>query len=65
VGGDLLLAAEREAARRGFSELTLWVLETNYPACAFYEKHGYWCDGSRKVETRGPGVSLPQVRYRK
>jgi GNAT superfamily N-acetyltransferase len=51
------LASEYEAA-------TLWVLEANPRARAFYERAGWAPDGARKAEERW-GVRAPEVRYRK
>jgi len=50
-----------EFERRGFAEVTLWVLEENRNARRFYEKSGFRLDGA----SRGyPRTSVPEVRYR-
>lgn len=61
-GRQLLEAAMRFASRREFQELTLWVLETNTTARAFYEACGFHADGATKTDPRG-GFSLFEVRY--
>lgn len=50
-----------EFRRRGFSELTLWVLEQNWKARQFYEHSGFRVDGGRKTY---PGTEVREVRYR-
>ncbi|HWC75533.1 MAG TPA: GNAT family N-acetyltransferase [Gemmatimonadales bacterium] len=51
----------REFARRGFREVTLWVLEENRKARAFYEQYGFELDGGKKEYY---GTHVPEVRYR-
>lgn len=49
-------------AQQGFSEATLWVLETNDRARRFYEKAGWLPDGaSMQVEWRTAAIT--EVRY--
>lgn len=60
-GRALLEHALAEFARRGFPEVTLWVLEQNRGARGFYEKLGFRPDGGRRT---GPGTAVPEVRYR-
>lgn len=50
-----------EFRRRGFAELTLWVLEENRDARRFYEKYGFRQDGGTR---RYPKTQVPEVRYR-
>jgi GNAT superfamily N-acetyltransferase len=50
-----------EFQRRGFAEVTLWVLEENRDARRFYEKHGFHLDGGTR---RYPRTQVPEVRYR-
>jgi GNAT superfamily N-acetyltransferase len=64
VGGVLFRAARREALERDFSSLSLWVLDTNTRARAFYATVGLATDGASKVEELGPGVRVHEVRYR-
>jgi len=51
----------REFATRGFSALTLWVLEENRPARRFYERYGFRQDTATR---RYPKTTVPEVRYR-
>ncbi|HEY3220029.1 MAG TPA: GNAT family N-acetyltransferase [Gemmatimonadales bacterium] len=50
-----------EFRRRGFTEVTLWVLEENWKARRFYEKHGFQLDGGSR---RYGKTNVPEVRYR-
>jgi ribosomal protein S18 acetylase RimI-like enzyme len=50
-----------EFRRRGFSAVTLWVLEENWPARRFYETYGFTLDGGSRTY---PRTSVPEVRYR-
>ena len=50
-----------EFRRRGFAEVTLWVLEENRSARQFYERYGYHSDGGTR---RSPTTGVPEVRYR-
>jgi ribosomal protein S18 acetylase RimI-like enzyme len=50
-----------EFARRGFTAVTLWVLEENRNARRFYEKYGFALDGGTR---RYPKTHVPEVRYR-
>ena len=50
-----------EFRRRGFAELTLWVLEENLSARQFYEKYGFRLDGGTRTY---PKTEVPEVRYR-
>lgn len=46
----------------GYHEVVLWVLEANWRARKFYEKTGFYSDGSQKfIEI---GCLLPEIRYR-
>jgi GNAT superfamily N-acetyltransferase len=65
IGQELLNAAEARARGDGFSELSLWVLEANQRARAFYEKFGFVLDGSTKEDERRGGFVIREVRYRK
>ncbi len=51
-----------EFRRRGFAEVTLWVLEENRSARRFYEKHGFDLDGGKRTY---PTTQVPEVRYRR
>ncbi len=50
-----------EFRRRGFAEVTLWVLEENWNARRFYEKSGFRLDGGSRTY---PRTKVPEVRYR-
>jgi GNAT superfamily N-acetyltransferase len=63
TGRALIERAEAEL-RRSYTEATLWVLEDNPRARAFYERAAWSPDGERKSEERW-GVRAPEVRYRK
>ena len=60
-GRALLDHAFAEFRRRGFGEVTLWVLEGNASARRFYEGLGFKQDGGRQTY---PGTEVPEVRYR-
>jgi GNAT superfamily N-acetyltransferase len=62
--GRALLERSEEQLRSSFGEATLWVLEDNPRARAFYERGGWTPDGLRKSEERW-GVHAPELRYRK
>ena len=61
LGRQLLNHAFAEFRRRGYREVTLWVLTENASARAFYEKVGFWNDGGTK---NYPATDVPEVRYR-
>ena len=50
-----------ELRRRKFTELTLWVLERNQKARAFYERCGFREDGGKRTYSH---TNVPEVRYR-
>lgn len=60
-GRTLLDLVRAEFKRRGFAELTLWVLTENHPARAFYERYGFTLDD---VTRTYPKTQVPEVRYR-
>ena len=61
--GHALLEAAEEALAHAHGEATLWVLEQNAPARAFYERHGWHEDqGSYDRDRWG---WAPSMRYRK
>ena len=57
LGRALLRASESRLAP---GTATLWVIERNNPACAFYERAGWTHDGVRRDDVWGP-----ELRYRK
>ena len=62
--GRALIERAEETLRGVYAEATLWVLEDNPRARAFYERAGWSTDGERKTEERW-GVHAPEIRYRK
>lgn len=60
-GRVLIDHVSAEFRRRGFEELTLWVLEENWKARQFYEKRGFKPDGGTR---RSPHTDVSEVRYR-
>ncbi len=62
--GRALIERSEEHLRSSYDEATLWVLEDNPRARAFYERGGWAPDGERKSEERW-GVHAAEVRYRK
>jgi len=62
IGGSLIGAVEERLRARGFTALSLWVLEDNAIARAFYEARGYRPEGARKIITIG-GEELLHCRY--
>jgi GNAT superfamily N-acetyltransferase len=63
IGGRLYAAGIAALAAR-FEEATLWVLDSNARARAFYERHGWQLDGAVKRETFD-GIDVGVVRYRR
>jgi GNAT superfamily N-acetyltransferase len=55
-------AAIDSMASYGFRHAILWVFEDNTPARAFYERHGWSCDGVREAFEVG-GQTPYEVRY--
>lgn len=63
--GRALCAALLDRARQHrFDQLTLWVLEPNRRARAFYEACGFAPDGCEKIDRRFGDFELLEVRYR-
>jgi GNAT superfamily N-acetyltransferase len=63
-GGLLFDLSVVHARRVEVSSLTLWVVEKNVTARAFYEKKGMTPDGGRTTHTLGADGTMPVVRYR-
>lgn len=63
AGSALLLWTLEELKKMGYTSASLWVLEDNARARAFYEKCGFIHDGARK--TIELGKKLKEVRYTK
>lgn len=64
LGTALLRAVGDFWGRRRIAELVLWVFEANRPARAFYERMGWWHDGSTQVDDFGSAQAV-EVRYRR
>lgn len=62
-GRALCEAGLVRAVERGFRRLTLWVLEINTPACAFYEAFGFEADGVTKIDMSSRDALVAR-RYR-
>ncbi|HET9743115.1 MAG TPA: GNAT family N-acetyltransferase [Terriglobales bacterium] len=63
AGRALALCAKERLASLGFSEATLWVLESNQRAREFYVKNGWIPDTKLKIERRPGGIELREMRY--
>ncbi len=57
IGNALVSACFAEGARLGYKGITAWVLSTNAPARAFYEKFGGEIVEERESDDRHEGVS--------
>ena len=64
VGGRLMNAVLGRLAEAGFTEATLWVLDSNVRARRFYEAGGWSADGALKSD-ESRGFPIMEVRYRK
>ena len=62
IGARLFAAAIGELENEGFRNIYLWVLEENYRARAFYEKHGFTLSGDVNADNIG-GRDVNEVRY--
>ena len=65
AGRALCEHACREAAARGHTNVTLWVMSGNTRARRFYERLGYSADGSLRSNTHLIGHPFDELRYRK
>jgi GNAT superfamily N-acetyltransferase len=64
TGRRLMEAALDGLAGLGFTQATLWVLESNTRARRFYEAGGWSADGTVKLDD-SRGFALSEVRYRR
>lgn len=64
AGRRLLDAVLAGLNRKNFRDVTLWVLEENLRARAFYEAVGWTADGTAKRDVVG-GVPVTELRYRR
>ena len=62
--GRALIARGEQELSALYAQATLWVLDDNPRARAFYEAAGWSSDGATKSDERW-GVRAPEVRYRK
>lgn len=65
AGRRLMETAHAELAGAGFSEVTLWVLEGNARALAFYQTLGYQRDQGLVHEQERGGATLREWRLRR
>lgn len=65
AGKALLMKSEEGLRAKGFSEVFLWVLDSNERARRFYERRGYTPDGAEKTELLRQTHEIREVRYRK
>lgn len=63
VGRSLMASSIRTLSASGYTVATLWVLDTNAAAAAFYRATGWLPDGASKHEVVG-GVAIRDLRYR-
>ena len=63
AGAALLERAVTALCEAGHAAASLWVLEDNPRARAFYELHGWFVDGASK-RAEFLGVEIDEVRYR-
>lgn len=64
VGTELLQAVLERLRLLRFTAATLWVLDENSRARAFYEAAGFSKEGAERTETDLIGSPLHEVRYR-
>lgn len=64
IGKQLHDALLKEFLKRGFTEATLWVMDSNDRTRLWYARQGWTEDGSRK-EAEVWGARVLEVRYRK
>jgi ribosomal protein S18 acetylase RimI-like enzyme len=62
--GRALLGAGTSALAARFDQATLWVLDANARARAFYERHGWRADGAVRRAPLGE-IEVAEVRYRR
>ena len=62
IGRELVTRACEELAEMGYAEVTLWSLQENDEANAFYEALGFERDGTTQVRER---LGAQEARYRR
>ncbi|HEY6636876.1 MAG TPA: GNAT family N-acetyltransferase [Solirubrobacterales bacterium] len=63
AGSALMHTALVQLADLPYDEVVLWTFKENAPAIAFYERHGWRCDGDEKVHPRTEAVAI-RLRHR-
>lgn len=64
LGRDLMRASLQTVHRAGFTEATLWALDTNERARSFYAAGGWTLDGLTRQDN-SHGFPINEVRYRR
>ncbi|MGH7995003.1 MAG: GNAT family N-acetyltransferase [Opitutaceae bacterium] len=64
-GSRLCQAAIAAATALGYGQLTLWVLDTNTRAVAFYRRHGFREDGGVRRDEVAAGYRIREIRMRR
>src|SRR5262245_43049898 len=62
IGSALIAEARERVARDGFEEISLWTLNGNERAKAFYERLGWSSDGETRFD---PSARAPALRMRR
>ena len=65
VGHQLMQALEQWLRQKGASTATLWLLQGNQRAQAFYRRQGFEFDGATKEDSLGSNVTLNLARMRR
>lgn len=64
IGRSLMAASVQALRDAGFAAASLWVLDTNVRAIAFYEAAGWLRDGATRDDVVG-GAPIRDLRYRR
>jgi len=64
VGRELMSTALERLRGAGFTDVMLWVLDSNQRARRFYEQAGFAADGAGKDEDMR-GATITELRYRR
>ncbi len=62
LGTELFEFILENMKNQEFTQVILWVLDTNQPACSFYQKMGLQPDGATKIDIR-QNFELREIRY--
>jgi ribosomal protein S18 acetylase RimI-like enzyme len=63
IGRALALASCHAARSQGFTHISLWVIDRNVRARAFYEALEFVLDGRTKTSTQWGGAPIQELRY--